>query len=105
MRALLLIVAVCGLCGCTTPKVTRFDELPPGAGIDRSPREARYVARGDHLVVSPLNQNGVWLAAVEVQLLDGDVYLYPVNISSPAARTITLDFSDPKFPRDWKARL
>lgn len=107
MRAFVSIATLAlVLCGCTTSKITRFDELPPGSAIDRSPRSARYVAKGDRLSISPLDQNGVWLAGVEVQLLEGDVYLNPVNISSPATPpTITLDFSEPKFPRDWKARL
>jgi hypothetical protein len=62
-------------------------------------------AKGDTLSITPLEQHGVWLAGVEVHVLKGDVYLFPINISSPATRTITLDFSSPKFPRDWKARL
>ena len=98
-----MIVAVL-LFGCSK-RIVRFEDFPAGKDLDRSPETANYVAYGNTLEIRPENQFGFYLASVEIEVIGGNVYLYPGNISSRGPDCVTVDFSDPKIPRDWQKRL
>ena len=53
-----------------------------------------------------LQDQSVWLADIKPKIIENNVYLSPLYISSPVSVTnFTLDFSDPRYPKDWKQRL
>src|SRR4051812_6032689 len=101
MRTLTIIFLLSLLTGCTT--ATRFTEaVKPG----RSPRVAATQATHTTVTFRIVQDAGVWLAGITPRVIDGDVYLDTLYISSPVHQTeFTVDLSGPQFPRDWRQRL
>lgn len=90
--------------GCFSSPASIAD-YPAGRDRDRSPEVADYTADGDSLEIMPRNQTGVWLASVDVRVIAGDVYLYPVNISSAGPKSVRVDLSGAKIPQDWRSHI
>lgn len=99
---LALVVLLSG--ACVSPRKTVFIDQAAHTG---PPVIRAIYAEGNRLRVS-LKQTGLpaWVAAVKAQVIEGDVYLYTINISS-VVHTIefAVDLSGPEFPRDWRNRL
>ena len=87
-------------CANNSPEIS--DEK---TGFDRSPSKARYSRVGDTLVIEPAAQQAVWLARADAEVIDGSIYLTPLNISSRGPGRIEVDLSDSRFPTDWTGRL
>ena len=52
------------------------------------------------------DQPGVWIAEIRPRVIEGDIYLSCLKISSPVHRTdFVLDFGSAQYPSDWKRRL
>ncbi|MFT3866865.1 MAG: hypothetical protein QM715_00070 [Nibricoccus sp.] len=92
------------LASCTTPKITHFDDSRSQIP-DREPAEARVIAQGQKLIVESSNQRSFWLVGATVEIIDGAVYLDPINISSVAPSVITIDLSKYLLPNNWKNHL
>ena len=101
---ILAVVAVAPIwlsaCVNRTPSI---EEVP--IKFDRSPVYAKYLREGDVLVIKPEKQRGWWLAGADVEVIDGDIYLTPINISSPGPRTLEIDLSGSEVPDTWEGRL
>jgi hypothetical protein len=72
---------------------------------DRTPTSARYQRDGNTLVIFPKNRPGVGLVGAKVEVIDGDVYLDPVNGYAPGPTRVEIDLSSPSIPYDWSRRL
>jgi len=103
-RYTFLLCCLLGLTGCFTPADRRFVDLPHHEGI---PTVREITAEGDMLRVRVAQDgNVVFVAGIEPLLIEGDVYLRPVCISSVVHATeFSVDLSDKRFPRDWRSRL
>jgi hypothetical protein len=103
-RYILVLCCLLGLVGCFTPTDRRVVDLPHHEGI---PIVKEIRAEGDILHIRIVqDRNDVCVAGIEPRLLDGDIYLIPLCISSVVHATeFSVDFSDKHFPRDWKSRL
>lgn len=100
---MLIGLAVC-LAGCFAPSRTRIIDVAPRSG---TPTVKKVSAEGDVLRVEVVQDGGVvFVAAIEPKLIEGDVYLSKICISSVVHATeFSVDFSSARFPRDWKQRL
>ena len=103
-RSLFLAFVVLAFCGCIAPSKVRFVDVPNRAS---KPTVTSVKAIGDELHISVVQDGGVvFMAGTKAQVIQGDVYLSAICISSVVHATeFTVDLSGPKFPRDWKQRL
>jgi hypothetical protein len=92
------------LVGCLAPGDKRFVDHPRHEAY---PTVKEITAEGDLLRISVVQDGSpVFVAGIEALLLEGDVYLRPVCISSVVHATeFAVDLSDKRFPRDWRSRL
>ena len=95
-------VAAIWLSACAT-KTPDIEDGP--IKFDRSPALAQYHREADVLVIKPEKQKGVWLAGAEVEVIGEDIYLTPINISSPGPKKLEVDLSGAEIPHDWEGRL
>jgi hypothetical protein len=104
LRFLLVALSAFLLSGCMSPRKIVFHDQAPRAG----PPTIRQVrAEGDMLRVTVVQDSApAWVAAVNAQVIAGDVYLSTFHISSVVHATeFAVDMSGRKFPRDWRNRL
>jgi len=103
-RYALILCCLLSLVGCFAPGDKRFLDLPRHEG---KPTVKEITGEGDLLRISIVQDgNVVFIAGIEPLLIEGDVYLRPVCISSVVHATeFEVDLSDKRFPRDWRSRL
>jgi len=103
-RVLLLAFVVLAFSGCLAPSKVRFVDVPARA---RKPTVTAVKAMGDELHITVGQDGGVvFIAGFKAQVIQGDVYLSAVSISSVVHATeFIVDLSGPKFPRDWRQRI
>ena len=103
-RYTLGLCCLLGFMGCFTPADRRFVDLPRHESI---PTVREITATGDMLCISVVQDGSVvFVAGIEPILIEGDVYLRPVCVSSVVHATeFSVDLSDKRFPQDWRSRL
>lgn len=104
LRTAIIALAALLLSGCPAPQKIVFIDQAAHTG----PPTVREVhADGDTLRVS-LSQDlaPAWIASVHATVIEGDVYLSPLLISSVVHTTeFKIDMSKDNLPRDWRNRL
>ena len=89
------------LASCVTPRKATFVEAARPPAI----REVRAAGDTLHVMVTQ-DTPGVWIAGVEAESIQGDVYLRTTKISSVVHATeFQVDMSGKDIPGDWKKRL
>jgi hypothetical protein len=102
-RILFLAFVALAFSGCFSPGKMRIVDVPARSS---RPTIAAVKAIGDELHISVVQDGGVFIAGVKAQVIQGDVYLSTVCISSVVHATeFTVALSGNEFPRDWKQRL
>jgi hypothetical protein len=90
--------------GCFSPNTKRIIDVPAHLAF---PTVRSIKADGDILRIS-IVQDGkvVFISGIEPVLIDGDIYLSTIAISSVVRATeFSIDMSDLRYPKDWRNRL
>jgi hypothetical protein len=102
-RYAFMLCCLLGLGGCVAPRDKRFVDRPRH---ESSPTVKAISVEGDVLRISVVQDRNVFVAGIEPLLIEGDVYLRPVCISSVVHATeFEVNLAHQRFPRDWKSRL
>lgn len=101
---LLVSLSAFALSACFSPSKIVVSDQAAHAG---PPTIRKMRADGELLRISIAQDSApAWVGGVRAQVIDGDVYLSTIHISSVVHATeFSVDLSGPKFPRDWRKRL
>ena len=104
LRFFLFALYAMSLSACMSPRKIVFVDQALRAG---PPTIRQIRADGDILRITLVQDSApAWVAAVNAQVIGGDVYLSTFHISSVVHATeFAIDMSRREFPRDWRNRL